>query len=118
MAIMKIWIPGIRRQSGFIRTKADAYLDKAEALNREKKYRDCVKYINDTILADSKIKRVFLWTVSIIFWEIPTLSLKSMKTHPMHMNRPSALIPKMEVITVIMPLQELTVETQTRQKNF
>lgn len=37
--------------------KADVYLDKAEALNREKKYRDCVKYINDTILADSKIKR-------------------------------------------------------------
>ena len=37
-----------------------------------------------------------------------------MKTHPMHMNRPSALIPKMEVITVIMPLRKLTVETQTR----
>lgn len=53
MAIMKIWI----RYQKAIRIypdKADVYLDKAEALNREKKYRDCVKYINDTILADSK----------------------------------------------------------------
>ena len=37
--------------------KADAYLDKAEALNREKKYRDCITFIDDRILSAGKVKR-------------------------------------------------------------
>lgn len=37
--------------------RADAYLDKAEALNREKKYRDCISFIDDRILSAGKVKR-------------------------------------------------------------
>lgn len=35
--------------------KADAYLKKAEALNREKNYKECIKFINDSILSNEKI---------------------------------------------------------------
>lgn len=37
--------------------KIDAYLQKAVALNRQKKYEECIKFINDKIVSNQKVMR-------------------------------------------------------------